>query len=56
MKAVCRGKYEFYSFYNDDIIKDGILFRKTQSSIEIDVTVVKKHVFLNVVERYMRLT
>ena len=35
--------------------KDHILLELTQSSIEIDVTVVQKHVFLNFIENYGRL-
>ena len=34
---------EFNLFYYNAIFKDRVLFRKTQSSIEIDVIVVKKH-------------
>ena len=38
------------------LFKDCIFFKKTQPSIEIDVIVVKKYVFLNFVEKYVRLT
>ena len=34
--------------------KIAYFFKQTQSSIEIDVTLVKKHVILNFVEKYLR--
>ena len=43
IKLAFSGKHEFYSFYNDIIFKDSIFFKKTQSSIKIDVIVVKKY-------------
>ena len=42
-------------FYYNAILLYGILFKKTQLSIEIDIIVVKKHVFLNFVKTYVRL-
>ena len=44
IKLAFSGKHEFYSFYNDIIFKDSIFFKKTQSSIKIDVIVVKKYI------------
>ena len=55
IKIAFRGKPEFYLFYYNAIFKDGVLFKQTQSSIEIDVIVVKKYVFLNFVEKHVRL-
>ena len=48
-------KRELYLFFYDNIFKDRVLFKKTQSSLEIGVIVVKKHVFLNFMENYVRL-
>ena len=48
-------KREFYLFYFNSIFKDRVVFKETQSSIAIDVIVVKKHPFLNFVEKYARL-
>ena len=45
MKLVLQGKREFCLFCYNAILKDRVLFKKTQSSIETDVTVVKKHDF-----------
>ena len=55
IKLVFRGKCKFYLFYYSIIFKDRVLFKQSQLSIEIDVIVVKKHVFLNFVEKYVRL-
>ena len=55
IKLVSRGKREFYLFYYKAFLKDRVLFKKTQPSIEIDVIVVKKHIFLNFFEKYIRL-
>ena len=43
IKLVFRGKLEFYLFYYNPIFKDRVLFKQIRSSIEIGVTVVKKH-------------
>ena len=52
IKLVLWGKCEFNLFYYNAIFKDRVLFRKTQSSIEIDVIVVKKtYVFLNYAQK-----
>ena len=48
-------KREFHLFYYNAIFKDRVSFKLTQSSIEIDVIVVKKYVFFNFVENYVRL-
>ena len=39
------GKREFYLCYYKAIFKDHILFKLTQPSNKIDVTVVKKHLY-----------
>ena len=54
MKLVFREKHEFYLFYYDTIFKDHVLFRQTQSRIEIDAIVVK-NMSVNFVEKYVRL-
>ena len=41
IKLVFRGKGRFYLFYYNAICKEPLSFRKNQSSIEIDVVVVK---------------
>ena len=41
IKVVFREKRESYLFYYNAIFKDSVLFKCTQSSIEIDVIVVK---------------
>ena len=56
IKHVFGERREFYLYYYDHIFKDCVLFRWTCSSIEIDVIVVKKHVFLNFLEKYVRLS
>ena len=43
IKLVFRGKRKFDLLCYNAIFKDGVLFKKTQSSIEIDVIGVKKH-------------
>ena len=43
MTLVFQEKREFHLFYYNAIFKDRMLFKWTQSSIEIDVIVVKKH-------------
>ena len=55
IKLVLRQKYKFYLFYYNVIFKDHILVKQTQPIIEIDIIVVKKHVFLNFVEKYVGL-
>ena len=55
VKLVFRGNCKFYLFYYSVIFKDRVLFKQSQLSIETDVIVVKKHVFLNLVEKYVRL-
>ena len=45
-------RLEFYLFYCDAFLKDCVLFKSALSSIEIAVIVVKRHVFLNFVERH----
>ena len=55
IKLAFRGKPEFYLFYYNAIFKDRVLFKQTQSSIEIDIIVAKKHVFLSFVESSVRL-
>ena len=42
IKLVFQGKRQFYLFYYDTIFKYRVLFKKAQSSIEIDIIVVKK--------------
>ena len=54
VKLTFRGKHESYLFHYNAILKDRV-FKKTQSSIEIDVMVVKKHDFLSFVEKNVRL-
>ena len=54
VKLVFREKCEFYLFCDNTILKDCVLFKQTQLSIEIDIIVVKKHIFLNFVEKYVR--
>ena len=54
IKFVSREKHEFYLFYYKAIFKDCILFKMTKSSIEINTIVVKKHMSLNFVEKYVR--
>ena len=57
IKLVFQGKREFYVFCYDAILKDRVLIKKTLSSNEIDVNVVKKHMsFLNFFEKYGRST
>ena len=51
VKLVLQGKREIYVFYQNANLKDCVLFKQTLLSIEIDVVVVKKHVFLNFVEK-----
>ena len=53
IKLVFRGKHEFYLFYYSAIFKD----RVPRDSVEHwnDVIVVKKHVFLHFIEKYVRL-
>ena len=53
-KLVFHVKRELYLFYYNTIFKDHILLKQTQSSIEIDAIIVKKHVFFNFVEKYAR--
>ena len=48
-------KREFRLFYYKATFKDSVLFELTQSSIEIGLIVVKKHVFLNFNGKYLRL-
>ena len=43
IKLVFRGKREFYLLLKR-ILKDRVLLKRTQSSIEIDVIAVKKHI------------
>ena len=50
-----RGKRELYLFYYNAIFKDRVLCKQTQSNIEIDAIVVKKHLFLNFAEKYVKL-
>ena len=54
IKLFFRRKLEFYLFCYNAVSKDHVLFKQTQSSIEIGVIVVKKYVFLNFVEEYVR--
>ena len=42
IKLVFQGQCQFYLFYYDTIFKYRVLFKKAQSSIEIDIIVVKK--------------
>ena len=53
IKLVFRGKHEFYLFYYSAIFKD----RVPRDFVEHwnDVIVVKKHVFLHFIEKYVRL-
>ena len=44
IKLVFQGKRELYLFYYNAISKGPVLFKSTQSSIEIDVIVVEKHI------------
>ena len=46
IKLVFREKREFYLFCYNVVSKDHVVFKKTQPSIEIDIIVVKKYVFL----------
>ena len=41
-----------FSYYNANF-KDHVLFEQTSSSIKFDVILVKKHVFLNLIEEYV---
>ena len=43
IKLVFRRKREFYLFEFNAIFKSRVIFKQTQSSIEIDVIVAKKH-------------
>ena len=54
-KLVFRGKRGFSLLCCSAILKDRVLFKQTQSTIEIDVNVVKKHIPLNFIEKYVRL-
>ena len=45
IKFVFREKRDFYLLYYNAIFRDHVLLHYTRSSIEIDVTEVKKHVF-----------
>ena len=46
IKLVFQEEREFYVFCYDAILKDRVLIKKTWSSDETDVIVVKKQVFL----------
>ena len=54
-KLVFRGKRGFSLLCCSAILKDCVLFKQTQSTIEIDVNVVKKHIPSNFIEKYVRL-
>ena len=55
-KLVFQEKCEFYLFYYlNTISKDWILFKYTWLRIQIGIIAMKKHVFLNVLEKYVRL-
>ena len=54
IKLVFRGERECYLFCYYVIFRYCVFFRYTQSSIEIEVIVVKKHMFLNFVKNYLR--
>ena len=44
MKLIIQEKREFYLFHSSTVFIDYDLFKQTQSSIDIDNIVVKKHI------------
>ena len=53
--AIIFGQRNLSFIYSNAISKDHVLFKKTHSSIESGIIVVKKHVVWNFVEEYVKL-